>query len=877
MSSYRRLFRLRSRADVEMDQELEAHLQLCIDDLVGRGRSLDEATREARKRFGDFERTRRQLHRGARERDAAVHSRDWLGALWFDARGAVHQLRRARGFALVSIATMALGIGVATMMFTLVERILLRPLPYPEAERLVMLTGRDSLQHPIQAVSAADWSDWQRASRTLESTALHMHPRRMTVAGPAGATRATGQRVTADFFRVLGVGFLAGRSFTAEEVSRGEPLVVVNEGLWRNQLNASPRLGMTLRIDGQPRTVIGVVRAAHGYPEGTDLWLPRTLGQQGARTNINFIAIARLRPGVTREAAAVELSRIARGIHDQDPTALYSHGVGVAGLQESVVGSAASSLSLLLGAVAVLLLIVCANVATATLGRGASRGVEMAIRASIGAGRRRLVQQLLLEQLLLALLGGALGVLLAAVGLQAVLARWGAEIPRAGDVHLDLRVLLFASLVSLLVGVLAGIVPAFVGSRVSLRGLLASGGRTATRGSGVAGALLVGAEVAMAMLLLVGAGLLIRSFRALLDRDLGFDRNVITAEIALTGVRYDSAASRRSAYWDAAAAAVRSLPGVEEVGLGNWAPLGFSGHSFIEIEGLDIPNAGSSYRAVTEGYFGALRMPLLQGRLFTSADREGTPRVAIINRTMARRYWPGADPIGKRVRANSMEFNPDGSPAPWLEIVGVVGDARQDGFDSDVEEELYSAARQVPRWTEAMTLLVRGSSPPEQLIGAVRSRLAAIDPEIPSDVSSMSDRLAGVLAPRVLTLSLLTGFAGVSLFLACLGVYGVLAHAVVRRQRELAVRAALGARPRQLVAEVVGWAARMLVPGAALGLCGAYLASRVMEAQLVEIEPVDPWSFAGALATLGCVAAIAVLLPAARAARLDPARTLQAP
>lgn len=877
MSVYRRLFRLRSRADLEMDQELEAHLQFCIDDLVRGGRSLEEATQEARERFGDYESARRQLHRGARERDAAVESRDWLGALWSDVCGAMHQLRRARGFALMAIVTLALGIGVVTMMFTLIERILLRPLPFPQSQQLVMLTGRDSLQHSVETVSAADWRDWQRDSRTLVSTALHIRGRRMSVASDAGAVRVNGQVVSSDFFRVLGVRFLAGRTFDSAEVQRNEPVVIVSEAFWQRQAGPLPQLGMSLRIDGQTRTVIGVIRSEDAYPAGTDLWIPSAFSREGARTNINYLAIARLRPGVTSAVAAADLSRIAQGIRATDSRALYSYGVGVAGLQDSLVGGAAGYLRLLMGAVLLVLLIVCANLATATLGRGASRTIEMAVRSSIGAGRGRLVQQLLVEHLLLALTGGLLGLAVAALGLRIVLRVWGAEIPRSGEVQLDAGVMLFAFGISLLVGIVAGIVPAFVGSRVSLRVLLSNGGRTATRGGGFAGAFLVAAEVAMAVLLLVGAGLLIHSFRRLLLRDLGFDRAVVAAEVTLSGVRYDDSPARRAAYWNAAVDALRQLPGVRAVGVGNWVPLGFAGSSFIEIEGSDIPNTGAGYRAVTEGYFATLNIPLLQGRSLAASDVEGTPRVAVVNRAMAKRYWPGATPIGKRVRATSMEFNADGSPAPWLEVVGVVGDVRHWGLEGDITAELYTAARQVPRWTTAMTLLVRGTIPSADLVAGVRHRLAEIDPQVPADLSTMQSRLDGQLSSRMLTLSLLTGFAGVAVILASLGIYGVLAHALVRRRRELAVRAALGAMPRQLIVQVIWWAARMVVPGTVAGLLGAYLLTHLMAAELVEVQPADPLSFAAAVVALLAVAGGAVLIPAARAARLDPARTLQAP
>ncbi len=712
MGKYRRLFRVRPRADEEMDQELDAHLQLRIDDLVRGGMSPADAAREARARFGDFEQARHVLRRAARDRHHQLHARDRLGALWSDTRGALTQLRRARGFTLLAVLTLALGIGVATMMFTLVERILLRPLPFPEAHRLVALTGQDSLHHPVTTVSAADWKDWQRESRTLESTALYTRGFRMGLADETNALRVTGQHVSADFFHVLGARFVAGRSFTPEEVDAHAPVVVVSEALWRSRLNASPSLGMTLRIDSRPLTVIGVVATDDGYPEATDIWIPRTFRGEGARTNINFLALGRLKAGVSRAQAVADLGRVAGNIRAADPGALYSWGVGVTPLQDALVGDAATWLRLLMGAVGLLLLIVCANVATATLGRGASRSVEMAIRASIGAGRGRLVQQLLVEHLILALAGGAAGILLAMLGLRAVLSTWGAEIPRAGDVHLDAGVMGFAIGISLLTGVVAGIVPALVGSRVSLHQLLASGGRTATRGNrGIAGALLVGGEVALALLLLIGAGLLIRSFRTLLERDLGFDRGIVTAEINLTGPQYDTLPARRIAYWDAALTAMRTLPGVTAAGAGNWIPLGFAGSSFIEVEGLDQPGAGAGYRVVTDGYFSAMQIPLLQGRTLVPADEMGTPRVGVVNRAMAERYWPGEDPIGKRVRATSMEFNADGAPAPWVSVVGVVENVRHWGLESDPAPEMYTSVRQLPFWSRGMTLVIRADLP----------------------------------------------------------------------------------------------------------------------------------------------------------------------
>jgi|CXWL01.1.fsa_nt_gi predicted permease len=878
MADYRRFFRLRRHADVEMDQELEAHLALRVDALMRGGMSADAATREARARFGDFEAARHRLHRAARDRHRTIESRDWLGALASDVRGAVRQWQRARGFAVLAIVTLALGIGVATMMFTLVERILLRPLPFPEPARLVVLSGQDSLATPIQAVSAADWLDWQRDNRTLETTAIHTRGGRMSFATGDVAVRVTGVSVSADFFRVLGTRFIAGRGVTPDEVSSGAAVAVVSEALWRHRLGADPALGAVVRVGSRSVAIVGVVSGTDVYPEGTDVWLPRAIRGEGARTNINYLAIARLKPGVPPSQAAADLSRIATGIRAADPQALYSYAVDATPLHDVVVGETATYLRLLMGAVGLLLLIVCANIATATLGRGASRSVELAIRASIGAGRGRLIQQLMVEHVLLALAGGVIGTGLAVLGLRGVLATWGAEIPRSADVQVDFGVLAFAVLLSLMVGVIAGIAPAVVGSRVSLHQLVSSGGRTATKRSrGVAGGLLVGGEVALALLLLIGAGLLIRSFRTLLERDLGFDAGVVTAEVTLSGARYDTIPERRLAYWTQAREAVASIPGVAAAGVANWIPLGMAGSSFVEFEGRDEPGAGAGYRAITDGYLEAMNVPLLAGRHLAATDRFGSERVAVINAAMARRYWPSGSPLGSRIRATSMEFNRDGTPAPWITIVGVVGDVRQWGLEAEAVPEMYAAARQLPAWTQSMTLVARASGPAAGIVAAIRSRLLAIDPDVPADIGTMQARLDGDLAPRMLTLTLLSGFAGMALLLAALGIYGVLAHAVGQRTRELAVRAALGATRRQVFTLVLRWAARIVIPGAIVGLIGAALLTRVMQSLLVDVAPLDPLAFIGCGVLLLCVAFSAVMVPAYRAASLDPARNLMVP
>jgi putative ABC transport system permease protein len=501
----------------------------------------------------------------------------------------------------------------------------------------------------------------------------------------------------------------------------------------------------------------------------------------------------------------------------------------------------------------------------------------MAIRTSLGAMRGRLIQQLLIEHLCLGLIGGVIGLFIAWGAVRGILAVWGSQIPRAGEVSLDAGVFLFALAMSVVSGVLAGVLPSLRVTRVSLGGTLSAGGRTAAKGGrNLAGASLVTGEIAVALLLLTGAGLLIRSFRTVLGRDIGFNTNVATAEVALTGPMYATDTARRYAYWDRLIESYRSIPGVEAVGVANWIPLGITGQSFIDIGGRDVSGAGAVYRSVSERFFQALDMPLLTGRLFDRQDGASTQRVAVINRRLAQLYWPGENPIGKQVRARSMEAGPRGVPAPWLTIIGVVGDVRTYGLESDARPELYVLFRQTPSWTTNMTALVRGSVPASRLLREMRARAAALDPQLAVDVGTLDARLRATLAGRVLTMSLLSGFAGLALILAALGIYGVLSYAVTQRTRELAVRAALGAQRGQLLRLVLGAGLRVVVVGMLLGVVASLLLTRMLESMLVEVNAIDPISFVGAVGVLVVVSFVAILVPSLRATRLDPMIALQA-
>jgi putative ABC transport system permease protein len=868
--------RLGRRPEAEMDQEIEAHLQLAIDDLIADGLAPEAARMLAERRFGDLSAARHQLHIAARQRDAAVRHRNLFGAIVADIRFAVRQIRRSAAHSALAVATLALGIGMTTAMFTLVERLLLRPLPFPHAEQLVALQGEDSLRRPVFSVSSQDGLDWRDQSQAFVGMAFHSLPFRFSVTTGDSATRLNMVSATGDFFGVMASRFLAGRPFTSAEVQSGALVTVVSEQVWRDYLGADPTLARPLPIGGRTYQVVGVVAAGAEYPAGTGVWLPMALvaGAAGAmRNNINYQALGRLKPGTTVEQASRDLLRVSRNIREHDTGGLYDFGVHVVPLETLVVAAdVTSSLHLLMRSVLVVLLLVCANLTIATLGRGASRQQEMAVRVSLGATRGRLVTQLLVEHVLLALVGGLAGVVVAWATVRGMVAAWGDWIPRASEVHLDLTILGFAAGVSIVVGILAGLVPALRGSRVSLQQVMKQGGRTAVAGRTRIASALVIAEFALALTLLAGAGLLIHSFQRLLGRDLGFDRRLATAEIALSDPKYAKDPAQRLTTWDRLIASYRAIPGVQKVGVANWVPLGVAGTGFIDIAGRDRTDGGAGYRVVSEDYLAALGVRLLHGRGFGAGDVPSGVRTVLINQAMANKYWPNEDPIGKQVRAKSMEAGPRGDQdAPWLTIVGVVSNLRHWGFETEPLPEMYTSFRQAPQWrTSNLTAVISSRTPPSQLFPLIRARMREIDPHLAADISTMDIQLSNQLAPRRLTMTLLTGFAALALLLAALGIYAVLSYTVVQRTRELAIRSALGAQRGDLLAMVVRNGAITAGAGIVLGIGAAVALSRLLQAMVVDVTTLDPLAFAGAVVVLGIAGSAAILIPALRATRMDP-------
>jgi putative ABC transport system permease protein len=874
-----RLLRLSGRRgaslDAEMDEEIASHLAMREADLVQRGMDPAAARAEAQRMFGDLDAARRRLHASVREREGLLRRREWFDSLRQDVAYAVRQARRAPLMTAVTVLTLGLAIGASSAMYTIVDHVVLRPLPYAKPNELVAIRTLDSARAVIPVVSVPDWADWVERNHSFAAVGVYQSETLPVRAGTEVAPLAV-THASASLFSALRIPMLVGRAYQADEEESQASIVVVSEALWRRALGSDSTLRTPLRIGDRTLTVVGVVPNKYAFPEGTEVWLPGGFVRQRhqSRNNLNMQALARLAPGVTVDRARADLDVIERGIRAEDPAALYSYGVDLIRMHEWLVQDAREYLEMLFGAVALLLLIACANIASATLARGIGRQQEVAVRCALGASRGRVMRQLLTEQMALAITGGALGIGLAmwVVRFLANTALRGA--PRSEEIHADASTLAFGLGLCLLTGVLSGLVPALRVSRAGVGHSLSAGsGRLARGGRGLVGGAIVGAEVALAVVLVVSAGLLMRSFRTLVSRDLGYSaKHVITAEVALLGARYREVDGQLG-YWRDALAAVGSVPGVEVAGLANWIPLGRAGTGFIDVEGHPDARGGAGYRVVSDDYLRALGIPLLAGRMFGPSDRRGGERVTLINQAMAERYWPGENPIGRRVRARSMESYP--GPLEWLTVVGVVGNVRHWGFQGKQAPEHYVLYTQAPGLLTSMTIVARARGGVDQVYGAVRSRLASVDPNIPAQLGLLSDRVDASVSTRRFTLRVMSGFSVCALLLAALGVYGVFSFSVARRGREIAVRMALGAERWKVVALVIGAALRVAMIGAAAGLVAAIGLTRLLGALLFEVSPTDPAVLAVAPAVLLVVAVVASLIPARRAAQIEPAEALR--
>ncbi len=796
-----------------------------------------------------------------------------MDTLLQDVRYAFRQLRTSPGFTTVAVLTLAIGIGANTTIFSVVNGVLLRPLPYEEPDRIVTLWELTEQGTAIH-VSAPNFRDWQEQTKSFEGFALHSSPDfggPTTVLGGREAMRVQVTSVSSDFLRIFRVQPALGRAFAVDDFQWGAGVAIVSYGFWRDQLGANPDLAaLTVDVYGHPLQVIGVLPQRFGYPAQTDIWAPKPPTDEGRRAH-NWRVVARLRPGVTLAAARAEMSRLAARLKHEYSSDTDAAGVRVTPLQEQLVGSMQRPLWLLLGAAGLVLLVACTNLASTLLARGTGRQRELAIRESLGATRGRLVAQLLTESALLTALGAAASLFLSNWLLDALLVS-APRLPRLDEVRIDGRVLAFSASVAVLTAALFGLLPALRSARPAHRDALGSGARGSAPHRSAAWSLLVAGEVSMALVLLIAAGLLIRSFWEVLNQDPGFQgEKVLAIELAPPESKYpdEDGGVARGRYFQRVPDELSTVPGVVSAGLVNHLPLsGLSWNGEFEIEGRGPGSGVTDYRIAGGDYFNALGIQVLRGRAFDDRDVSSGDDVALIDRTLAERYWPGEDPVGKRIRnlANDAWIYPD----RWLTVIGVVEPIRHDALTVEPRPTVYVHAAQRPGRLSSATVVLRSSLPPEDLVGPVRARLRAIDPDVPAEFTTMERVVRGAVSDRRFTMLVLGVFAALALLLAALGIYGVVSYAVERRTREMGIRLALGAAPRGVVGMVLGDSLRVVALGALLGLAGAAALTRVIQGMLYGIEPLDPLVVGTVALLLVMVAMLATYIPARRAGAVDP-------
>jgi putative ABC transport system permease protein len=808
-----------------------------------------------------------------------------IAATYQDVLYALRMLRKNPGFTCVVAATLALGISADVAIFGVVNAVLLRPLPYPSADRLLAVSEH-SLKDPDISVAYPDYLDWRTQQSAFEEMSARM-PTGGVITGANEPERVIGRLVTASFFRTLGVQPMLGRAFTEDEDKPGaQPVMVISYGLWQRQLgSAADAIGKSITYNGEPWTVIGVMPSWFDFYGRTninnDVFTPL-----GRLNNLEFMqdrnshtvrVTARLKPGVSIEQARSELSAISSRLAMQYPSSNIGIGATMRSFLDDYVGDSRPALQVIFAAVAFMLLIACANVASLMLARGASRRREIALRLALGASRWRIVRQLITEGLLLSGIGGMVGVLLATWGVSLISKLSSAEMSRMDEVSIDGHVLGFTLLITFLVGILSGLFPALQGSRFGLNESLKEGNRISSAGSG--GKLrrsLVATEVALALMLLIGAGLVIRSFDRLSSVDPGFDpRNVLTFRVRLPDAKYKDA-SQTFAFCREAMARVSSLPGVERVAVANGFPLGRAMDAGYLVEGQPEPLPGRGPVAfrqdVSEDYHNALKIPLVEGRLFNANDTEQSPPVVIVDQEFVARNFPGQP--AREVLGKRLSFA--GDTEGWRQIVGVVGHVKQNGLNEDGREQIYRPWTQItPKWkadfTRATDMIVKTSVDPMGLVGTIKKEIRAIDKDQPiAQVQTLGDKLNDSIAPQRFTLFLLGIFALIALSLASAGIYGVMAYAVTQRTHEIGVRMALGARRLDVLKLILGQGMSLVLVGLGLGFAGAYATTRLMTALLFEVSTKDPTTFVVVTIVLTIVALIACYIPARRATKVDP-------
>ncbi len=818
-----------------------------------------------------------------------------IDTLLQDLRFALRQLWRSPAFAVTAVLTLALGIGATSAIFSVVNGVLLRPLPYAQPDRLAMIYGHWNLKNQAE-LSESEYWDMREQARSFERIAAYADGS-ANLTGSGAPQRLLVGAFTADALPVLGVTPALGRGFTADEDRPGQPQVaLLSDGLWRRRFGADPAIiGRKILLDDAPATVIGVMPAGFQLPShysgrAMEAWVPLGLDPATDRSERGFHylqTIGRLRAGTSIELADREVSQLMRRMKETYPNKYAAEFDGSAGpVSDLVTGSVRPAMLVLLGAVGLLLLIACANVAALLMVRSEERAREVALRTALGAGQGRLLGQLLTESVTLALVGGVLALVLSAWGIRALVLVAPPSIPRLDAIQTDMSVLAFTAGISILTGLLFGMAPALHSLRGDLSAVLAEGGRGGTSGRSrqrFRRALVVG-QIALALVLLTGSGLLMRSFVRLTQVDPGFDpEHLLTARIDLTTTRYPRNADTWAFYRElirrisvlpgvTSAAAARALPMTGRLDIGDWSFV-MEGRFSLPIKPEDRRHA--DWQVVTPEYFRTMRVPLRSGRAFDDHDRVGAPGALIINETLARAVWPDGNALGQRVLMGG-----GGIDSVWRTVVGIVGDVKHRGLDAEPRPEMYMPEAQWPAGTgtapRSLYLAIRTSGDPALLAGPLRATLASIDPDVPlAEIQPMHDAVGAWAAQRKLTMLIVTLFAALALGLGAVGIYGVMAHLVVQRSREIGIRIALGAVPREILRLVAGQGALMVGSGILLGAIASVAATRWITGMLYEVRPTDPLIFTSTAAALSVVAAAATLVPAIRATRLDPIDTLR--
>lgn len=787
-----------------------------------------------------------------------------------DIRYGLRMLLKKPGFTAIAIITLALGIGANTAIFSVINTVLLKTLPYKDGDRLVAVWGKLQKVDQVE-LSPAEFADFRERSSSFAQLAASERAN-LNLTGNGDPVRLEGQAVTANLFPMLGVRPLMGRTFTLEEDQANARVAVLSYGFWQKRLGGeSDAVGKTIMLDGKNYEVIGVMPSEFQYPppltsyKQGEIWVPRSLETETRRDAHNLFTIGQLAAGATFAQARAEMDGIARQRELED-SRRQGGGINLVPLQAQVGRQLRPSLLILAGAVAFVLLIACANMANLLLASASARQKEIAVRLALGASRWRVVRQLLTESLLLSVLGGGFGLLLASWGNEGIRLLGADQIPRADQIKVDGLVLGFTFLLSVATVAIFGLAPALQASRIDLNATLKEGGRTGSAGGRrrLRNALVI-VEVALSLILLVGAGLMINSFWRLLNVEPGFDKkNLLSIELSLTSDRY-AQESQRGAFYQQLLERVSTVPGVQSAAIVNHPPFsGRRGIGAFKIEGKPEPTSLddtplADVRAVSPNYFQMMGIPLLQGREFTGTDTKDAPQTVIVNRAFAERYWPGEDPLGRRLSEG------DG----WMTVVGVVGDIHQSGLDQEAAPHVYASFLQAP--VRRSGLLLRGAADPLSLVAAVRAQVNSLDPDQPIyNIHTMEDLIAGSMSERRLNLLLLAVFGLTALSLAAIGIYGVISYSVTLRIREIGVRMALGAQAPDVLKLIVKQGMTPVVVGIAVGVAGALALTRLMSNLLFGVKPNDPLTFAAIAVLLAVVALLACYIPALRATKVDP-------